>query len=193
MIMTLALAFAASPGVPVDVGRWDPANFPSLIKLERTLPHAEMTRRVETMFDKRVCRIPGQNDRVFDVTIPYAVLMEPSGELKKVVVGEVGCASLETLAGQIVVSQASRGDFKIKHASGEQWYTSELYFAKGEPQTALSDPDKVVCEQSQPVVGSRLQRRRVCMTKAEWQTYKQDRAQLGRDIQNNPAAVSVVD
>jgi hypothetical protein len=193
MLVAIAFALTTSSGVPVDVGRWQPADFPNLIKLERTLPHAEMTRRVENMFDKGTCRIANQNHRRFDVTIPYAALMEHSGKLKKVVVGEVGCPSLELLVGQVVISQASRGDFKIQHISGDQWYTSELYFAKGEPQTALSDPDKVVCEQSEPVVGSRLQRKRRCMTKAEWQTYKADRAQLGRDIQNNPAAVSTVD
>ncbi len=186
MILATALAVAASTGVAVDVGKWNPANFPSLIKLERRLPHADMTRRVEGMFEKGTCRIQGQSKRRFDVTIPYAVLMENSGTLKKVVVGEIGCASLETLVGQVVVAQAGRGDFKAEHGSGEQWYTSELNFAMGEPLSALpeGEKDKVICKAGEPMLGSRVKRVRLCKTAAEWQAFNADRQQLRRDIQN---------
>ena len=44
--------------------------------------------------------------------------------------------------------------------------------------------DEVICRAAEPVVGSRVARRRICRTRAEWQAFEADRAQLRRDIQN---------
>ncbi len=184
MILAIALAASTTGAVQVDVGKWNPADFPGLIKMERRMPHGEMTRRVEKLFDKGSCRIAGQTKRRFDITVPYAVLMEGGGALKKVVVGEVGCPSLETLVGQVVVAQAGRGDFKPEHASGARWYTSELTFSKTEQQFSDADKDKVICKADQPLLGTRLKVVRTCKTAADWQAFENDREQLRRDLGN---------
>ncbi len=44
--------------------------------------------------------------------------------------------------------------------------------------------DQVICRAAEPVLGSRVARRRICRTRAEWQAFEDDRAQLRRDIQN---------
>lgn len=184
-LLSLLLA-AATPGggIPVEVGRWDPADFPALEIRERRLPHADMNLRVQQMFEAGTCRIDGQTKRSFDITIPYAVLLAGDGKLHKVAVGEVGCRALEKLVGQIVVAQARRGDFASRHGGAPRWYGHELAFAQGEVVSPLSKPDKVVCTASALKVGSRLRRVSHCMTAAEWQLARGDRQQLGRDVSN---------
>ena len=50
--------------------------------------------------------------------------------------------------------------------------------------TTGGDPDQMICRAAQPVLGSRVVRRRICRTRAEWQAFEDDRSQLRRDIQN---------
>ena len=58
----------------------------------------------------------------------------------------------------------------------------------GEPTTAAQamqpgeDPDRIVCRRSQPVLGSRIARQRICRTVAEWRAFEADRAQMRRDL-----------
>jgi hypothetical protein len=182
-----ASLLAASGGVPVDVGRFERSEFPNAVKLERQLPHAEMTNRVEKIFADRQCKIDGQNKRQVDLTVPYAVLMGEAGDAKRVVVGEVGCAPVELLVGQVVVAQAARGDFQAKHKGGEAWYVSDLAFSFGtEPVSSetLADPDKVTCKKSEPVIGSRLRTKKMCKTSVEWQAFYADRKEMRRDMLN---------
>ena len=47
------------------------------------------------------------------------------------------------------------------------------------------DPDQVICRASEPVLGSRTARRRICRTRAQWRAFEEDRQQLRRDLQNS--------
>ena len=186
-LAALALSASTSFSVPVEVGRFDPANFPDLIKLERQLPHGEMTRRVEKILEERRCELSGQSHRRFDITVPYAVLMNTAGKPQRIVVAEVGCAPIETLVGQIIIAQSDRGDFRIQHNAGDRWYSSDVYFSMGEPVAAgkLGDKDKVICKKDeQPMLGTRLKFNKTCKTAAQWQAYENDREQLRRDLRN---------
>lgn len=184
LLSFLAVATAPTGGIPVDVGRWNPADFPPLQVRFRRMPHADMNLRVQRLFEQGQCRIDGQTKVSFDIDVPYAVLLGADGTLHKVAVGEIGCRPLEKLVGQIVVAQARRGDFQPDHGGAPRWYTSELGFAQGDVISPLSKPDKVVCKASVLKVGSRLKRVSHCMTAAEWQLAGGDRMQFGRDVQN---------
>lgn len=46
------------------------------------------------------------------------------------------------------------------------------------------DPDQMICRQAEPVLGSRVARRRICRTRAQWQAFEEDRQQLRRDLNN---------
>ena len=50
---------------------------------------------------------------------------------------------------------------------------------------ALENPDEMVCRAAEPVLGSRVARRRICRTRAQWRAFESDRAQLRRDIQDS--------
>ncbi len=190
MILSMALALAASTAtssVQVDVGRFDTKDFPNVIKLDRRLPHGNMTNRVEKLFRNGTCDIDGQSKRRFDITVPYAVLMDKTGTLQKVVVAEVGCAALESLVGQVVIAQAGRGDFRPQHQDGARWYASDLNFTSGEQMQAPTgaEADKVICKRGEPVLGTRTKIVKVCRTAAEWHAYRLDRQQIQRDLQNS--------
>lgn len=183
-LATAALLMFTASSVPVEVGKFDPSEYPNLIKLERRLPHGEMVKRVEMIMDQGQCQLDGQSRRRFDITIPYAVLMEGSGRAKKVVVGDIGCKPIELLVGQIVVAQAARGDFPT--VQDERWYTSDLNFSLGEPVGALAteQADRMICKRSKPQLGSRLKVVKQCMTAAQWKAFEADRQQLRRDLNN---------
>lgn len=181
---------AASPDVTVEVGRFDPESFPDLITLERTLPHGEMTRRVQAILTEGRCALDGQSDRRFDITVPYATLLDAEGKASRIVVKDIGCIPLETLVGQIVIARFGRGDFKTMHDEGERWYGSDLYFTMGEPVRAamVEDKDKVICKRDdQPMLGTRLKFKKTCKTAAEWQDFEHAREQFRRDIRDSSA------
>jgi hypothetical protein len=48
--------------------------------------------------------------------------------------------------------------------------------------TAAEDPDRVICRRPQAALGSRVARRRICRTVAEWRAFEEDRAQMRRDL-----------
>lgn len=177
-----ALAMAAQ-NVPVAIGNFETATLPPLIKIDRQLPHATMTKRVEEIIKNRECTLSGQSSEKFDIVVPFAILLAVDGTAKKVVVHDTGCHPLTILVAEVVVSQAARGDFVIPEGKADQWFGSDVYFKSGEPTIgeALKDPDKVSCKSS-PKLGSRLSVNRVCKTAAEWAAYETDRQQLRRDI-----------
>jgi hypothetical protein len=188
--LLLALLQPAAPvvDIEVDVGQFDTADFPELIRLDRRMPEDEMHRRVEAMIADGRCRIEGATARRFNIVVPFAILMQANGTPESVVVHEAGCEALETLVGQIVLAQLRRGDFRPQHSQGERWYVSELGFALGVQQDAVAihreTPDRVICRAVQLELGSRLRPVRRCLTAAQWVVFDSDREQLRRDVQN---------
>ena len=56
---------------------------------------------------------------------------------------------------------------------------------QGRIDAAIENPDQVICRAAEPVLGSRVARRRVCKTRAEWRMFDEDRAQFRRDLNNS--------
>lgn len=184
MMLASLLLLATSPTyAPIFVGRFDPADFPNAHRVERRLPHAEMNHRVEKMLAGE-CTLPGQTKTKFNITVPYAVLLDNVGKAKKVVVKDINCPSMEKLVGQIGSELASHGDFRVAHQEGERWYVSEVYFSRISEELAREekDLDKVICKKDRPKINSRVQMVKVCRTVAEWNIYDKDRDQYRRDL-----------
>jgi hypothetical protein len=127
-IVAAILLSSVSGPLQVDVGRANWAALPPLNKVERVMPSPEMVDRVETMLESGACTIRGQSAKRFDITIPYAVLVEPDGSSRRVVVAETGCAELETYVGVIVSAMAGAGDFRPTREAKARWFASELNF-----------------------------------------------------------------
>jgi hypothetical protein len=129
IVAALLLASASGP-VQVDVGHADWSNMPALNAVERRLPTPNMVGDVEKMLSTGQCSLKGQNARQFDITIPYAVLVEPDGSARHVVVAETGCAPLEAYVGMVVLTLAEQGDFRPSGGAKARWYASELNFTQ---------------------------------------------------------------
>ena len=194
IVVALLLALLQPPtgspprvNVDVDVGLFEPEDFPEAVVLERYMPHGDMVARVERMIADGSCTLAGATERRFNIVVPFALSLEPDGTPNSVVVRESGCVALETLVGQIVLAQLERGDFVPSHVEGDQWYVSEVAFAMGVEEQAIAvareDADRMICRAPRAELGSRLRMVRECRTAAQWVVYEQDRQQLRRDIQ----------
>jgi hypothetical protein len=111
----------------VETGR---ANWTKLPKLEtgnRMLDYAPLAAEVERMLKEKQCTLPGQSARRFDITIPYAVLVEPNGQISRVLVSDMQCKPLEALVGEAAIAIAQG----VQPGPGAQkalWYASEVNF-----------------------------------------------------------------
>lgn len=129
-IFTALLLASANGPIQVDVGRVEWSKMPALNAVERRLPTAEMVGNVEKMLVSGQCALKGQTARKFDITVPFAVLVEPDGSARRVVVGETGCAPLESYVGLVVLTRAEEGDFRPSGGAKARWYASELNFTQ---------------------------------------------------------------
>ncbi|HEX8225510.1 MAG TPA: hypothetical protein VF605_16980 [Allosphingosinicella sp.] len=123
----MLLGPAAGP-IQVDVGRADWGKMPPLKAVRRALPTPAMVGRVEEMLASGQCTLPRQRADKFDITIPYAVQVDPDGRARRVVVAEAGCPVLETYAGGLILAMAARGDFKPTGEAKARWFASALNF-----------------------------------------------------------------
>lgn len=127
LIAAVSLAGAA-PAVQVDVGRIDRNALPALVAKERALPTPVMVGDVENMLASGKCKFSGQSATRFDITVPYALLVETDGSARRVVVQETGCKPLESYVGLLVIEMARQGDFAQSAGPKPRWYASELNF-----------------------------------------------------------------
>ena len=136
MLLLAAAAMAGGEGQPmavsadiqVDVGHSDWSRMTPIKAAARELPNTTMVARVEEMFAKGECSIPGQRARHFDVSIPYGVLVNPDGTVRRIVVNDTGCRPLETYVGQILLARAQLGDFRAGAAATARWYAGSINF-----------------------------------------------------------------
>ena len=176
------LLMAAASQVPIEVGKFDPSQFPNAKAVERRIPHSELTARVDRILDRKQCKFEGQHAARYAITVPYAILIDTFGKATKIVVKEIGCAPVELLAGQFARELSEAGDFKRNQ--GDQWYVGEAHFTHGGDRLArtLDDENRVVCEAAKNATGSRLAKKRDCRTVAQWRVYNIDRERQRRDL-----------
>lgn len=128
--VAISLAFAASPALAqdVDVGLVNWSKLPALKEKASRLDYADLALRVETLLQTGDCNIPRQSPKRFDITVPYAVLVEPNGKIARVVVSRMNCTGIEMLVGQAVLARADAGDFLPTGEAKPRWYASALNF-----------------------------------------------------------------
>lgn len=183
--MLTGLLLLAATSIPIEVGQFDPTKFPDAKKVERRMPQADLVRRVDTILAQKACAPPpGQFKDKYEIVVPYAVLMQPSGAPSKIVVKNIGCVPIEILTGQIASELGKAGDFRPDRSDVERWYVSEAYFAHGGETLARNsvDDNRIICEAPRARIGSRLAMTKVCRTASEWRIYDSDRAQMQREL-----------
>jgi hypothetical protein len=130
-LLTAALAAFAAPAAAQQVSTgstdWDklvPARMGS-----DDLDYNRLVRWATQELQNPACRVNGMRPDKFDIEEPYAVLLEPNGNVSRIIVREMGCPGLNTIVGSTVAELAKRGKF---HPTGEKtalWYGGRLSFA----------------------------------------------------------------
>jgi hypothetical protein len=121
-------AGAQKPGLRIDVGTANWASFPPLKAKPRELNNSNSVKAVERMFASGQCKIPGQTMWKFDITIPFAVMVEPDGKVSRVLVSDMGCAPLERMVGELAYVRSMLGDFQPTGEAKGRWYSSSVNF-----------------------------------------------------------------
>lgn len=117
---------AATMQIDVGTGNW--SALPDLKAETVRLPTPDMVTRVERLLAAGECRFEGHSSRRFDITVPYAVLVEPDGRARRAIIAEMGCPALEAYVGGVVLKLAQRGDFDPTGERNARWFASELNF-----------------------------------------------------------------
>jgi hypothetical protein len=128
LLSAALLAGAAPSDIKVDVGRADWKALPQIHAVQRELPTPNMVSQVEQILASGKCSLPGQSQTHFDITVPFAAFVEPDGSTRHVVVGETGCADLETYVGLLVLERARQRDFMPTGRRGAHWFAGEMNF-----------------------------------------------------------------
>jgi hypothetical protein len=129
-VAAIALMFAGSPAYAqsVEVGKVNWSKLPALKERPSRLDYAQLTERVGTVLSTGKCAIKGASPKRFDITVPYAVLIEPNGTASRIVVSDMRCTGIETLVGEAVLARSDAGDFLPTGEAKARWYVSALNF-----------------------------------------------------------------
>ena len=125
-VAALPLGRKLQPDEVVQVGsaNWD--KMPDLKLGTVRLPYWQLVSHVEEMLRKKQCTLAGQSAKSFDITVPYAVLLEPDGKTKRVLVSATNCAPLETLVAMTALAISERGGFKSSGDGQPRWRDGKL-------------------------------------------------------------------
>ena len=130
LLAATTMAILASPAAAqtVDVGRANWNALPALNTTNNALPMEALVTAVEEILKTKECNLKGQSHHQFDITVPYAVLLEPNGTTNRVVVGEMNCPPLETFVGEIALERAKLGHFRPSGQTRARWYADKINF-----------------------------------------------------------------
>jgi hypothetical protein len=134
MLSILAASMLMMTSVPahaptVETGVTDWAKLPKVKKKARALELSPLIDFAQKVLESGECKVPGMRPDRFDLDIPYAVLVEPDGAVKRIVIGETGCPGLNTLIGSTVYNWVQQGDFRPTGESEALWYGGRVAFA----------------------------------------------------------------
>jgi len=121
-----ALAQGSSEKIAIDVGKaaWD--KFPTLAASANSTDYAALSMLVSEILASGKCTVANQSAKHFDITVPYAAMVEPDGKISRILVSDIGCRPIEELVGYTVLTRARSGEFTPTGQAKARWYAGEL-------------------------------------------------------------------
>lgn len=129
-LLTAACPLAAQTVEATDKTRWDALPPVKMRSTELDVPL--LNDWAEKILSSGECSVPGMRPTRFDIDQPYAVLVAPNGTVERIVVGDIGCAGLNSLLGSTVHGWAQAGKFRPTGASEPRWYRGRIAFARND-------------------------------------------------------------
>jgi hypothetical protein len=127
-LLSLTFPLHAQTVEATDKTRWDSLPPVKMRSVELDVPL--LNDWAEKILSSGECSVPGMRPSRFDIDQPYAVLVAPNGTVEKIVVGDIGCAGLNTLLGSTVLAWAQAGKFRPTGAPEARWYRGRIAFAR---------------------------------------------------------------
>jgi hypothetical protein len=121
---------AAAQTVETGTTEWD--KLPAAKMGTDDVDYNRLVRWAATELGKPECKVPGMRPTKFDIDEPYAVLLEPNGNVKRIIVKEMGCPGLNTVIGSTLADLAKRGKFRPTGQPQTLWFGGRLSFAASE-------------------------------------------------------------
>lgn len=122
----LQLKMPADPdAMQIGTAKWD--RLPSL-QAKGRVPYVQLVAEVREALRKKVCILPGQTAKSFDVNIRYGVLLQSNGKASRVLVEDSQCPLLNALVGLTAMARSDRGDYAANNAAAPRWYADSINF-----------------------------------------------------------------
>ncbi len=128
ILAAAVLLSGAASAQTIDVGsaRW--SSLPLVKAKPSRVDDAALAGTVEEILRSGECKLRGQSSRSFDINVPYAVMLDPSGKAVRVLVSDLQCRPIEVLAGHVVVARSDAGDYLPTGEAKPRWYASAINF-----------------------------------------------------------------
>ena len=132
--LAVSLAALAAPAAAqtVETGTTEWDKLPPAKIGSDDVDYNRLVRWAATELANPACKGTGMRPTKFDIDEPYAVLVEPTGEVKRIIVREMGCPGLNTVIGSTLVDMVKRGKFRPTGQQQTLWYGGRLSFAASE-------------------------------------------------------------
>ena len=112
----------------IELGSAPWEKLPELRARNSYLPYSLLVAEVHDILRKGECELPGQRPKDFDITVPYAILVEPDGTGRRVLVSPTDCEPIDVLAGAAAMARVSRGDILPTGGAEARWYKDSINF-----------------------------------------------------------------
>jgi hypothetical protein len=186
-MLSLLLAAASAPAaaaVSVETANGDWSKLPQLSQRGYEHLSEKMQAKLYEIAAAKQCpSFVLKYDRL-DMRVSFAVQYAPDGTLTRIVMPKLDCPEAESVLGGTLLEMVQAGDYAPTGKSLNGWYQGGLGFSftgknadapavvpPNNPNVAKTataqDPNEILC-QSVPIIGSRLQSKRVCMSRAKW-------------------------
>lgn len=197
-MFSLLLAAASAPAaaaVSVETANGDWSKLPQLRQRGYDHLDVKMQAKLYEIADSKQCpSFVLKSDRL-DMRVSFAVQYGQDGSLTRIVMPKLDCPEAEGVLGGTLLEMIQAGDYAPTGKSLNGWYQGGLGFSftgknadapavvpPNNPEVAKTatakDPNEVVCEKV-PILGSRLETKRVCMSRAKWtEQRRRDREDL---------------
>lgn len=185
--LSLLLAAAAVPAsaVTVESATGDWSKLPRLSQRGYQNLTEKMQAKLFEIAESKQCPSFGLTQGRLDFRISFATQYASDGTLQRLILPNLDCAEAEGVVGGAVLGMLQAGDYSPTGKSKNGWYQGELGFtftgdeartpavaqtSNAQNQQLVSngpDPNEVVCHKVHEI-GSRIDVKRICMTRAQW-------------------------
>jgi hypothetical protein len=123
-----ALAASAATAQAVETGTADWDKLPRA-RVASGVDYQSLANLAEQVVESKACRDAGWRPERFNIDEPYAVLLEPDGSVKRIVIRETACPGIDYVVGLMLQALSQKHKF---HATGDarpRWYGGRIAFA----------------------------------------------------------------